>query len=165
MMTEFLNEPYTWVMGSFLVFAGAVWIFGRPVLLRTLDTKIAQIRIEVDNAARLKREAEMLLADYQNRATHAAEEADRIIATARDQADAFRVREEERLNEMMIRKEQQLTERIALLRDQAVAELRDTAAALTVQATSAVVHQKMDDATRVHLIDRALSQVSSRLAG
>lgn len=159
-MTEFLNEPYTWVIGSFVVFAGAVWVFGRPVLLRTLDTKIAQIRIEVENAARLKHEAEILLADYQNRATHAAEEADRIIATARDQADAFRVREEERLHEMMTRKEQQLAERITLLRDQAIAELRDTAATLTVQATTSLVHQKMDDFTRAHLIDRALSNVS-----
>lgn len=162
---DFLNEPYTWVILSFAVFAGAAWVFGRPALIKALDVKIAQIRVEVENAARLKREASDMLADYQDRAAHATDEANKIMAMARDQADAYRAREEERLNDMMHRKEQQLAERMALLRDQAITELRDTAAALSVQATGLLVHQKMDDATRTRLVDRALSQVSDRLAG
>ena len=165
MFHEILNEPYTWIIGSFAVFAGAAWMFGRPALIRALDDKITQIRIEVDNAERLKREAAEMLADYQDRAEHAAEEAAQIIATAREHAETFRRHEEDRLNEMMARKERQLAESMALLRDQAIAELRDTAATLAVRAATQLVHQKMDDDTRARLIDRALTQMSERMAG
>ena len=165
MLNEILNEPYTWIIGSFIVFAGVAWMFGRPALIRALDDKITQIRVEVENAERLKREAAEMLADYQDRAAHASTEAAQIIATARDHADTFRLHEEDRLNEMMARKERQLAESIALLRDQAIAELRDTAVDLAARATAQLVHQKMDDETRARLIDRALTQISGRLAG
>jgi F-type H+-transporting ATPase subunit b len=161
---ELLHDTYTWVIFSFAVFACAAWVFGRPVILKSLDAKIATIRAEVENAARLKTEAQGLLAEYEQRHRDASVEADRMIADAREQAEHVYHTEEQRLNDMMFRKEQQLVERIALIRDQAVAELRDTAARLAYDATETLVKSRMDDDTRARLLERSLDQIIKRTA-
>ena len=160
---ELFHDTYTWIILSFAIFAAAAWFFGRPAIIKSLDDKIAVIRADVENAARLKAEAQALLAEFEQRQRDAAREADELLATARTSAEHVHAREEERLNDMMVRKEQQLIERIALLRDQAVTELRDVAARLAYDATDRLVKQRLDDATRNHLVDRALAQIEKRM--
>lgn len=161
----FLSDPYTWVIASFLLFAGVAYKLGVPVLLRRLDEKIATIRKEIETAEMLRAEANALLLEYEQRQHHAQIESDKMVAAARDQAEALRAREEERLEEVMRRKEQQLTERLNLLRDQAVADLRGVAANLAFEATQNLVTSKLDEATRAQLIDRAISQMAQRHQG
>lgn len=159
---ELLHDTYTWLFLSFAIFVGAMWILGRPIILRSLDQKINIIRQEVENAQKLRAEAAELLTSFQTRQRDAMREADEMLAAARDQADHVRQVEEQRLTDMMHRKEQQLTERVNLLRDQTVAELRDLAARLGVEAAEKIVTNKMDDTTRAILVDRALAQVQQR---
>jgi F-type H+-transporting ATPase subunit b len=163
MTMDILHDTYTWVFVSFAVFVAVLWAFGRPALLRALDQKIATIRSEVENAATLHAQAQALLAEYEQRQRDAARETDAILADGRAQAEKHREIEEARLHDMMARKEQQLVERLGMLRDQAVAELRDVAAQLSYQATEKIVTQGLDDATRTALINRSLAQVQDRL--
>ncbi len=159
---ELLHDTYTWLFLSFAIFVGAMWILGRPIILRSLDQKINIIRQEVENAQKLRAGAAELLTSFQTRQRDAMREADEMLAAARDQADHVRQVEEQRLTDVMHRKEQQLTERVNLLRDQTVAELRDLAARLGVEAAEKIVTNKMDDTTRAILVDRALAQVQQR---
>ena len=77
--------------------------------------------------------------------------------------DALRIREEARLDETMHRKEEQLNARLALMRDQAINDIRQVAAQLAFEAAEKMVAQKLDADTRNKLIERALDQVSQRL--
>jgi F-type H+-transporting ATPase subunit b len=160
---ELLHDPYAWVIFSFAVFVAVAYRFGKPAVLSALDQKIKTITEEIENARKLRDEAQALLSEFETRERHAAAETEQILADARQHAEHIRLAEEQRLADMMARKEQQLNERIALLRDQAVADLRNTAATLAAQATETLVTQKMDDATRAKLLDRALDQVQQRL--
>lgn len=160
---EFLHDPYTWVIFSFILFMGIAWKFGRKPLAAGLDAKIAIIRAEVENAERLRDEARALLLDYEARQKEIETMADKMIDDARAQADSLRLREEARMNELLKTKEAQLTERLNLMRDQAIDEIRQVAASLAYDATHKMVTQKLDDETRTKLIDRALDHVSQQL--
>jgi F-type H+-transporting ATPase subunit b len=160
---EFLHDTYTWVTFSFIVFAVVAFKFGRKAVLSALDTRIATIRAEIDTAERLRAEAQALVLEFEQRQKDAQREADKMVATARDQAEALRVREEARLEDTMRRKEEQLNARLTLMRDQAIDEIRQVAATLAFDAAEKMVTQKMDADTRAKLIERALDQVAQRL--
>lgn len=160
---EILHDTYTWIIFSFVIFLVAAVKFGTPAILRALDTKIKTIRTEIDAAEKLRAEANALLLEFEQRQRDAEREADTLVMQARENATAIRAREEELLNDMMRRKEQQLVERINLLRDQTIVELRQVAADLAYQATTKMVTSHLDPESRTRLIDRALEQVQQKI--
>ena len=64
-MFEILAEPETWVAVAFVIFLGVLVKLGVPgMIVRALDDRSARIKAELDEAARLRREAEEVLAQY-----------------------------------------------------------------------------------------------------
>ncbi len=104
---SFLADPRLWVAVAFTVF---FLIFGRKLfgaLLGMLDKRAADIRAELDEAARLRREAEAMLndataqreaalRDAQAMLEHAKDEAARVAEAARAEAAAAAKRRERR---------------------------------------------------------------------
>lgn len=160
---DVLHDTYFWVVVSFLLFAAVAYRFGRRPFLASLDAKIETVRKEIAASEKLKAEAQALLLDYEQRQRDAQAEAEAILQAARDQATKTRVREEARLDEALKRKEQALEDRLNRLRDQAVAEIRQTAATLACDAAQNMITQKMDAETRTRLIDRAIDQMGREL--
>jgi len=156
-------DAYTWVTFSFVVFLIAVVKFGGKAVLSMLDGRIATIAREIETAERLRAEAHALVLEFEQRQRDAQAEADKMVATAREQADAMRVREEVRMEEMLRNKEAQLNARLSLMRDQAIDEIRQVAATLAFEAAEKMVAQKLDADTRNKLVERALDQVMQRL--
>jgi F-type H+-transporting ATPase subunit b len=159
-----LHDTYTWVTLSFILFLGIMIKVGVPTLLSKLDQKIATIRTEVETAARLRAEAEALLLEFEQRQRDTEKDADQLVSAARDQAESLRLREEEKLAELMRNKEQQLNERLDMLRDQTIADLRQIAAKMAIETVEKMIAEKMDTETRTRLLNRAMDQVSQRLA-
>ena len=61
-MIEILHEPETWVAIAFLIFLGILLRVGVPSLLfKALDDRSARIKSELDEALRLRKEAEQVL--------------------------------------------------------------------------------------------------------
>ncbi len=62
------HMPEFWVLISFLLFMGVILYNRVPALIgKTLDARAAAIRTELDEARRLREEAQVLLADYQRK--------------------------------------------------------------------------------------------------
>jgi F-type H+-transporting ATPase subunit b len=61
-----LNEAEFWVAVAFVIFVGVLIYFGvNKMIVSALDQRAARIRSELDEARRLKEEAQALLAEYQ----------------------------------------------------------------------------------------------------
>ena len=74
---EFLREPEVWVGVGFLLVLGLFVYKGVPKLIgRALDARAAAISKELDEAKRLREEAEALLAQYREKAANADTEAE-----------------------------------------------------------------------------------------
>jgi F-type H+-transporting ATPase subunit b len=162
-MTDLFADTYTWMIISFGVFAIVLYKLGWPVMARGLDQKIASIKADVERAESLRAEANALLLEFEQRKRHAETEAEQIIATARAQAETLRARTEEQLAETMRRKEHQLHAHITLLRDQAVEQLRLTAADMAFHTARTIVETKLDDAARARLTESAIVNISQSL--
>src|SRR5690348_5508322 len=85
---HFLSEPEFWVAVAFVLFIGVLVKAGAPrVIIGALDDRRGRIKAELDEARRVREEAQALLAEYQRKRQEADREADSIIEAARAEAE------------------------------------------------------------------------------
>ena len=65
-------DPEFWVLVAAVIFVAVVWKPARKSLIGSLDERAARIRAELDDARKLREEAEQLLAQYQQKEREAA---------------------------------------------------------------------------------------------
>jgi len=158
----FLADPHSWVLFSAIVFAVVAWKKGKAPLVSMLDARTAKIRAELEEAQRLRAEAEKLLADYQEKTRHAEEAARKIIAEAKQSAAALQATAEKKLTEDLARRENQLMERIARAEQTAVQEVRRQAADLAANAAREMITQSLSTNGN-KLVDDAVRELGQKL--
>src|SRR6266849_6390007 len=84
---ELFADPEFWVLVAAVIFVAGIWKPARKAVLGALDERGERIRAELDEAQKLREEAEQLLAQYQQREREAAAEAEAIVARAREEAE------------------------------------------------------------------------------
>ena len=95
--TGFWADPHAWVLLSTIVFAVIAYIKGKKPLLDMLDGRTKRIKHDLEEAARLKNEAQALLADYQKKHKDAVTTAQKIIDNAQESAALLQKSAEEKL--------------------------------------------------------------------
>lgn len=125
---------------AFLLFVGAVIYFGlHNKINEMLDARAAAIKAELDEAARLRSEAEALLRSFEQKKVAAQAEAEGIVAQARAEAELIAKEAHERMAEFVERRKQQAEQKIAMAEQQATAEVRAAAADAAVRAAAIVL--------------------------
>ena len=153
-----------WVLISFLLFVGLAIYYGVPGLLtKGLDDRAVAIKGELDEARRLREEAQALLADYQKKAREAEQEARSIVEQARKEAEAMGVEARRALDEMVERRTRLVQEKIARAEAQAVAEVRAAAVEQAVAAAESVLRGKVTGAAGASLIDQSIRDLKAKL--
>lgn len=163
MHLQLFADPEFWVAVSCLVFIVAVWKPLRRALLGGLDSRAERIRNELDEARRLRTEAEQLLADYQKKEREAAEEARAIIAQAQAEAERIAAQAARDLEQSLARRHRLAEERIQQAESKAVAEVRSAAVDVAVAAAHRVIAGDTDSRRGLSLIDAAIAALPQRL--
>lgn len=132
-----------WVLVSFVIFIAIVAYLRVPRMIgKALDDRADKIRQELDDARRLREEAQAVLADYQRKAREAEDEARGIIEQARREAEALENETEVKLKESLERRTRLAEEKIARAEAQAVSEVRSRAIDVAVSATESILREK-----------------------
>lgn len=160
---DLVHNPTFWVMVAFFVFIIAVFKPIRSALTGALDGKIAQIRSEIDEAQRLREEAQAALASYQRKQRDAAQEAEAMLAQAKSEAEAHRKGAEIALKAMLARQEQLAKEKIQQAEAAAIQEIRDRAVTVALAATVKLLEEKLSGAAGDAMIDEAIKLLPSKL--
>lgn len=160
---EFLHSPTFWVAIAFVVFVIVVFKPIRNAATGALDGKIAQIRNEIEEAQRLREEAQSTLASYQLKQRDAAQEVEAMMVQAKAETDAHRKNAEAALEAMLKRQEQSAIEKIQLAEASAVQEIRDRAVTVALAATVTLLEEKLAGASGDALIDDAIKALPDRL--
>ena len=152
-----------WVAIAFLVFIIAVFKPLHGAMTGALDDKIAQIRNEVEEAQRLREEAQSTLASYQLKQRDAAQEVEAMMEQAKAETEAHRKSAEAALEAMLKRQEQSASEKIQQAEAAAVQEIRDRAVTVALAATVSLLEEKLSGASGDALIDDAIKTLPDRL--
>jgi F-type H+-transporting ATPase subunit b len=159
----FFAEPANWVVLAFFLF---FLLFGRKLwaaLTGMLDQRAVSVRAELDEAARLKSEAEAMLKQAEATRLKAQSDAKTMIEGAA--AEAARVAEATRVEAEMAarRREQMALDRIDAARKQAVDEVRIAAAEVATVAARQVIAEGLGAEAGAALIDQAITRLPAAL--
>jgi F-type H+-transporting ATPase subunit b len=159
-----LATPEFWVLASFVLFIGLLVYLKVPgKVAALLDDRAARIARELDEARKLREEAQGLLADYERKRRDAEKEAEAIIAQAREEAEVFAVETRQKLAETIERRGRLAEEKIAQAEVQAVKEVRAAAAELAIAAATRIIAGEVQGAKADQLVDDSIASLKDRL--
>ena len=162
-MMHLFADPEFWVLVAAVIFVAVVWKPVRKSLIGTLDERAARIRAELDEARKLRDEAEQLLAQYQRREREAAAESEAIIAHAVEEAERIAAQSTRDLGEALTRRQRLAEERIAQAEMKALDEIRTVAVDVAIGAAREVIQSQIDDERGGALLDAAIAALPQRL--
>ncbi len=149
---------------SFLLFIGILFYYKVPGLIGgLLDSRADGIRAELDEARSLREEAQSVLASYERKHKEVQAQADRIVATAKAEAEIAAAQAQEDLEHSITRRLAAAEDQIASAQASAVKEVRDQAIGVAIAAANQVIAKQMTAAEGNKLIDAAIADVSTKL--
>jgi F-type H+-transporting ATPase subunit b len=158
-----LHDPEFWVAVAFVLVVAVIFRPAAKAITSTLDDRATKIRVQIEEARKLREDAQALLAEYQRKQRDAMAEAEKIIANARAEAARLKVDAEKDLEHTIERRKQQALERIAQTEAQAVASVRNTAVDVALAAAEKLIKGSLDVGKQQALADKAISELPGRL--
>jgi F-type H+-transporting ATPase subunit b len=158
-----LADAEFWVLLAVVIFAAAVWKPMRRAVVGGLDERAARIGAELDEARKLRDDAEQLLAQYQQKQREAAAEAEAMIAHAREEAVRIAAQSARDLELALERRQRMAEDRIAQAEAKALDEVRAVAIDVAIAAAREVITAQIDDRRGSALIDEAIVALPQRL--
>jgi len=159
-----LATPELWVLVSFVLFLALLVYYKIPDrLVKALDERADRIRAELDEARRLREEAQAILADYQRKQRDAEKEAEDIIALARREAEVFAGESRKGLTESLERRLKLAEEKIARAEEQAIKDIRSKAVDVAVATAEQLIARELKGKSAESLVDKSIRDVSTKL--
>ena len=158
-----LQSPEFWVAVAFVILIGVI---AKPVwktITSSLDSRADRIRESLDDAMKLREEAQHLLAEYQRKQRDAAKECEEIIVSAEAQAARLATEAGEKLEQALARREQLAIDKIAQAEAETLQHVRDKTVDIAIVATRRILEQRVDAQTGSALVDRTIAELAAKL--
>jgi F-type H+-transporting ATPase subunit b len=157
-------EPEFWVAVGFVIFVAVLVYVGVPKMMtKALDDRAKRVQDDLNEARRLKEEAQKLLAEYQAKQRQADEEAAAIVAGAKAEAERFAAEAKVKMEEFVARRSKMAETKIAQAEAQAVADVRAAAAEAAVSAAEKILTDSVKGKVADDLLARGIGDVKTKL--
>ena len=162
-MPEFMRDAEFWVLVAFVIAIAFLVYKAKGAITGGLDARAAKIKTELDEARRLRDEAQKTLAEYQRKQRDALKEAEAIVAHAKEEAQRVAAQAAKDLDAAVERRRRLAVEKIALEEAKALAEVRNSAVDVAIAALGRVLAQDLDAQKKSALIDDAIANLPPTL--
>ncbi|NDF11866.1 MAG: F0F1 ATP synthase subunit B [Proteobacteria bacterium] len=152
-----------WVGIAFISF---IALIAKPVgriIVAGLDKRGNRIQNDLDEAVRLREEAQALLAGYQKNQKKALSEVEEILAHARSEVARVTKETRENLEKELSRKTELAMQKIAQAETSVVQEMRDTLVDMVTQASKNVISANLSKDKAESLLSNSIAEVGRKL--
>ena len=157
-------EPEFWVAVAFVILMGVFAYLGvHRTVLTALDHRRDRIKAELDEARRLREEAQTLLAHYQQKQKEAEGEAAAILTNAKEDAERMAIEAEAKMNEFVARRTKMAETKITQAEAQALADVRAAAADAAVAAAGQILKDTAKGQVAEDLLTSGIEDVRNKL--
>jgi F-type H+-transporting ATPase subunit b len=157
-------EAEFWVAVAFVIFVGVLGYFGvHRTLVKGIDDRRDRIKAELDEARRLKEEAQALLAGYERKQEEVEREAQAIIASAKAEAERLAAEAAAKMEEFVVRRTKMAEDKIAQAEAQALADVRSAAADVAIAAAGSILARTVKDKVADNLLAEGIADLKSKL--
>lgn len=168
-MLDFINSsiasvgPAEWVAIAFVIFVILVFKFINKTVVVGLDSRQERIKSELDEAVRLKEEAQAILASYKEKQREAMQEADKIIKTAAADAKNMIKNAAKELEQSLDRRVLLVEQKISGYEKAVLNEIKDHAVDIAVTAVSHVIEKNLDKNLSDKLVTQSITAIEAKL--
>ena len=158
-----MHETENWVAIAFLFFIGLLVYLGvHRKLLDALDQRQTRIKTELDEAKRLREEAETLLAELERKGREAETEAQAIISGAMAEAERIAAEAKARIEELVMRRTKIAEGKIVQAEVQAVADVRSAAAEAAAAAAAKILSVAAKGKVAENLLSQGIEDIKAK---
>lgn len=153
-----------WALVGLVIFLALMVYVKVPGMIgKSLDDRAAKIRDELEQARRLREEAQQLLAEYQRKRKEAEREAEEIVESAKHEAEMLVREAKQKTEEYVARRTALAEQKIGQAERDAVNEVRSNAVDIAVAAARKLLADKVDATVAEKLFKSSVQDVKSRL--
>jgi F-type H+-transporting ATPase subunit b len=161
---HFQFDAEFWVAVAFVLFIAVLFKLGaHRVILGALDDRGARITAELEEARRVREEAQALLADYQRRRGEADREAEAIVVAAKAEAERLAAEAKAKVEDFVARRTRLAEAKIAQAEAQALADVRAAAADAAVAAAEKILSETTKGKVGDDLIAKGIRELKAKL--
>jgi len=158
------STPAFWVAIAFLIFFAALIYVKVPALLaKQLDARADRIRSELDEAQKLREDAQAMFADYQRRQRDALATAEEIVIKAKEDAEIIRKASEAELEASLTRRQELAEAKIHQAEEKALSEVQNIAVDVAIAAAEKLMTDNIKAKEAGTLIDQSIKDLGNRL--
>ena len=159
--SHFFSSLIFWELVSFGILLWVLSKFALPPILEALETRERKIRESIDQAEQDRTAAEQHLRSYEAKLQGATQEAEAIVAEARNKAQRLLEENEQRLRVESERIKTETSQEIERERRKALQDIRGEAADLALLVAEKVLVRSLSDNDTRRLAEEALQSVHS----
>ncbi|MZR29212.1 F0F1 ATP synthase subunit B [Sneathiella litorea] len=159
-----LHDPTFWVAVAFVGFLGVLVYFKVPPLIaKQLDARADKIHAELEEAKKLREDAQSLFADYQRRQHDALQTAEDIVARAKEDAEILRKESIKELEATLMRRQELAEIKIRQAEEKAIAEVQGIAVDVAIAAATKLMQDGLKKDKADALIDQSIKSLETQL--
>lgn len=152
------------VLIAFVLFIGVLVYFKVPGLIGgLLDKRAEGIRADLEEARKLREEAQELRASFERKKSEVKEQAERIVAKARADAELAARQARADLETTIARRLRAAEDQIGAAEAAAVRAVRDQAIAVSISASAELIARNLSAEDAATLIEQSIGTVDARL--
>lgn len=153
-----------WATVALFIFVAIVLYLKVPGMVsKSLDDRADRIRGELEDARKLREEAQQLLAEYQRKRKEAEKEAAEIVEIAKREAGLLAEEAQAKTEEYVARRTALAEQKIGQAEREAINEVRANAVDLAVEAARQILGSKVDAKTSADLFKSSVQEVKAKL--
>ncbi|WP_019223431.1 F0F1 ATP synthase subunit B [Bartonella rattaustraliani] len=155
-----MTDAFWAFVGLVIFFALLVYFKVPQMAVRYLDARAKRIKDELDEALRLREEAQEVLAEYQRKHAEAEKDAQEIIAAAKHEVAAIIAQSHAKAEEYVKNRNKLAEQKIAEVEAEAIRMVSSSAIDLAVSAARTLIAKELDSDKANELIKESLSKDS-----
>jgi F-type H+-transporting ATPase subunit b len=150
-----------WGTISFVILFAVLAKYAYPAVNKMMQDRSDRIRNNLEEADRVRGEAEGVLADYKAQLADARNEANRIIEEARQAAEQLRQELIQRADQEVAELRERQLEDLRLAQDRAVSQLQTQVRDLAIDLAERVVNANLDRERNLQLVDHYIAELNA----
>ncbi len=153
-----------WVAVSFILFIGLLVYFKIPKKINEILNKlITDIKNEIDESEKLRKEAKILLDNSQAKLDRASNETKKIVDQAKKDSEKLVIEMNEKFHKSAEIKKKLAETKISQMKDAAIKEIKDTSIRIAVNSVKKIITKSVDKNKLETIFEKDLEEAKTEL--
>ena len=148
-----------WVTIAFFIFFGGLIYLKVPQKVNvTLSKYIDEIKKELEEAEKLKKEAKNLLSNYENKIDKSKKESKEIIYTARNEGEKTVLENTKKFHQVIEERKKNTEQKILQMKENALRDIKNTSVKNAIEAVEKLIKNSLDNKKLENLYNKSLQE-------